>query len=215
MSALVLHLHHRRRGRQPTTRELTMTVISGPMISDGPMGLKVTASRLTKKQQIIGINIAMVQVPGIQIRFRGQQPLNIKDTSSTSTTMGSRNATPSGQQVPLMRNSGVLSHGKGHASPTQMNGLPRERLSRRIPINGREMITSLGENMNTSHHGLLARAVRQRIPVKVIGTHARSTDMRIIIKSPIDVNSLGNIVGAQLAVHGTSEGLSQRCFFAT
>ena len=84
-----------------------MTVISGPMISDGPMGLKVTASRLTKKQQIIGINIAMVQVPGIQIRIRGEQPLN-----STSTRIGPRNATPSGQQVPLMRTSGSLSHGK-------------------------------------------------------------------------------------------------------
>ena len=89
-----------------------MTVISGPMISDGPMGLKVTASRLTKKQQTIGINIARVQVPGIQIRFRGEQPLNIKDTSSTSTRIGPRNATPSGEQVPLMRASGSLSHGK-------------------------------------------------------------------------------------------------------
>ena len=84
-----------------------MTVISGPMISDGPMGLKVTASRLTKKQQIIGINIAMVQVPGIQSRIRGEQPLN-----STSTRIGLRNATPSGEQVPLMRTSGSLSHGK-------------------------------------------------------------------------------------------------------
>ena len=96
-----------------------MTVISGPMISDGPMGLKVTkkqqiiginiaiASRLTKKQQITGINIAMVQVPGIQIRIRGEQPLN-----STSTRIGPRNATPSGEQVPLMRTSGSLSHGK-------------------------------------------------------------------------------------------------------
>ena len=84
-----------------------MTVISGPMISDGSMGLKVTASRLTKKQQITGINIAMVQVPGIQIRIRGEQPLK-----STSTRIGPRNATPSGEQVPLMRTSGSLSHGK-------------------------------------------------------------------------------------------------------